>query len=144
MAQLVEQRPYKAKVGSSSLSGSTVVPPARTTGGERDDTRRDLRDCPTGAGAATYRRLVEIIAVPERDRFADTLRVVQSYVRSEPGAYSSLMDNARRDPEGTTLSLVALGAVLLDIAAGAFHMTPDEMLEKVAVGVAEGSEPALS
>lgn len=26
MAQLVEQRPYKAKVGSSSLSGSTVTP----------------------------------------------------------------------------------------------------------------------
>ncbi len=25
MAQLVEQRPYKAKVGSSSLSGSTEV-----------------------------------------------------------------------------------------------------------------------
>ena len=25
MAQLVEQRPYKAKVGSSSLSGSTTI-----------------------------------------------------------------------------------------------------------------------
>ncbi len=27
MAQLVEQRPYKAKVGSSSLSGSTELHP---------------------------------------------------------------------------------------------------------------------
>lgn len=36
MAQLVEQRPYKAKVGSSSLSGSTVTPgpglPVATSG----------------------------------------------------------------------------------------------------------------
>ena len=78
--------------------------------------------------------------MPERARFADTVRAVQAYVRSEPGAHSSLMDTARRDPEGTTLSLVALGAVLLDIAAGAFHLTPDEMLDKVAAGVAEGSE----
>lgn len=65
---------------------------------------------------------------------------MQAYVRSEPGAHTSLMETARRDPEGTTLSLVALGAVLLDIAAGAFHLTPDGMLDKVAAGVAEGSE----
>ncbi len=31
MAQLVEQRPYKAKVGSSSLSGSTATPRAGET-----------------------------------------------------------------------------------------------------------------
>lgn len=87
---------------------------------------------------------MESVPVPERDRFADTVRAVQAYVRSEPGAHSSLMDTARRDPEGTTLSLVALGAVLLDIAAGAFSMTPDEMLEKVAAGVTEGNDLARS
>ena len=87
---------------------------------------------------------MESVPVPERARFADTVRAVQAYVRSEPGAHSSLMDTARRDPEGTTLSLVALGAVLLDIAAGAFRLTPDEMLDKVAARVAEGSDLALS
>ena len=87
---------------------------------------------------------MESVPVPERARFEGTLRSVQAYVRSEPGAHSTLMETARRDPEGTTLSLVALGAVLLDIAAGAFHLTPDEMLEKVAAGVAEGGDPALS
>lgn len=82
--------------------------------------------------------------MPERARFADTVRAVQAYVRSEPGAHSSLMETARRDPEGPTLSLVPLGAVLLDIAAGAFQLTPDEMLDKVAAGVAEGSELTVS
>ena len=77
--------------------------------------------------------------VPDADRFTEALRAVQAYVRSEPGAHTSLMEAARRDPEGMTGSLVALGAVLLDIAAGAFRLTPDEMLEKVAAQVAEGS-----
>ena len=81
--------------------------------------------------------------MPDRARFADTVRAVQAYVRSEPGAHSSLMQTARRDPEGTTTSLVALGAVLLDIAAGAFRLTPDEMLDKVAARVAEGGELPL-
>lgn len=80
----------------------------------------------------------------DAQRFAQTLRAVQAYVRAEPGAHAALMDTARRDPEGTTLSLVALGQVLLDIAAGAFRLTPDEMLEKVAARVAEGSDLALS
>lgn len=82
--------------------------------------------------------------MPETARFSATLRAVQAYVRSEPGAHGSLMETARRDPEGTTTSLVALGAVLLDIAAGAFALTPDEMLEKVAAGVAEGGGLARS
>lgn len=77
-------------------------------------------------------------------RFAQTLRAVQAYVRSEPGANAALMETARRDPEGTTVSLVALGTVLLDIAAGAFRLTPDEMLDKVAVRVAEGNDLSLS
>lgn len=87
---------------------------------------------------------MESVPVPERARFAETVRAVQAYVRSEPGAHSSLMETARRDPEATTLSLVALGAVLLDIAAGAFQLTADEMLEKVAAGVAGGGDVALS
>lgn len=76
-------------------------------------------------------------------RFAETVRAVQAYVRSEPGAHSSLMAAAREDPEAMTASLVALGTVLLDIAAGAFHLTPDEMLDKVAARVAEGGEIEL-
>ena len=92
----------------------------------------------------TYRRGVETTTAPDHARFADTVRAVQAYVRSEPGAHSSLMEAARRDPEGTTTSLVALGALLLDIASGAFSLTPDEMLEKVAARVAEGSDLALS
>lgn len=64
-----------------------------------------------------------------------TVAHVQSYVRHEPGAYSALMQTARVDPEGTTTSLVALGAVLLDLAAGAFSMSPDEMLAKVSAQI---------
>ena len=72
--------------------------------------------------------------------FTDTVALVQAYVRSEPGAHSRLMHAARTDPEGMTTSLVALGAVLLDISAGAFSLTPDEMLDKVAARVAEESD----
>lgn len=87
---------------------------------------------------------METAAQLDRARFAETVRAVQAYVRSEPGAHSSLMSAARSDPEATTTSLVALGTVLLDIAAGAFHLTPDEMLEKVAAKVAEGGELPLA
>ncbi len=83
MAQLVEQRPYKAKVGSSSLSGSTS----------------------RGVGS----RLLD----PGRLRAA--LRVVRSLSWRPPRP-------------------------LLDIAAGAFSLTPDELLDKVAVRVADGSD----
>lgn len=79
----------------------------------------------------------------EHARLAETVRAVQAYVRSEPGAHGRLMAAARQDPEAVTASLVALGTVLLDIAAGAFHLTPDEMLEKVATRVAEGQEIQL-
>jgi hypothetical protein len=87
---------------------------------------------------------VESSTSTEHARLADTVRAVQAYVRSEPGAHSRLMDSARSDPEGTTSSLVALGTVLLDIAAGAFSLTPDEMLEKVASRLGEGGGLALS
>lgn len=86
---------------------------------------------------------MEITSPPDHARFAETVRAVQAYVRSEPGAHSRLMAAARNDPEVTTSSLVALGTVLLDIAAGAFHLTPDEMLDKVAERVAEGGELPL-
>ena len=87
---------------------------------------------------------MDTTTAPDPAHFAQTLRAVQAYVRAEPGAHSALMATARRDPEGTTTSLVALGAVLLDIAAGAFRLTPDEMLDKVAARVAEGSGLAMS
>ena len=69
-----------------------------------------------------------------------TVAHVQAYVRSEPGAYTALMETANEDPEGTTTSLVALGAVLLDLAAGAFHLSPDEMLAKVSAQISSHTE----
>ena len=63
--------------------------------------------------------------------FTSTVERVQAYVRSEPGAWASVAAQARTDPEGTTGSLLALGTVLLDIAAQAFDLSPDEMLDKV-------------
>ena len=86
---------------------------------------------------------METPRLPDHDRFRSTVLAVQAYVRSEPGAHSALMTAAREDPEGMTESLVALGTVLLDIAAGAFHLTPDEMLGKVAARVAEGEQITL-
>ncbi|MCU1589672.1 MAG: hypothetical protein JWP11_928 [Frankiales bacterium] len=72
---------------------------------------------------------------PDLAAFTRTVAHVQSYVRAEPGAYSSLITAAEADPAGTTTSLVALGAVLLDIAAGAFSLSADEMLAKVSAGI---------
>jgi hypothetical protein len=63
--------------------------------------------------------------------FADTVARVQAYVRSEPGAWASLSEIARAEPERTTRALLTLGTVLLDIAADAFDLTADEMLDKV-------------
>ena len=75
---------------------------------------------------------------PDPDVFARHLQLVQAYVKSAPGSHSALMDAARTEPEQVTMSIVALGAVLLDIAAGAFHLTPEQMLDKVAQSI-EGS-----
>lgn len=72
---------------------------------------------------------------PDLPSFTRTVAHVQAYVRREPGAFSALMTSAHDDPAGTTISLVALGAVLLDIAAGAFSLSPDEMLAKVSAGI---------
>lgn len=79
------------------------------------------------------------VTLPDRGpgpaSFVRTVASVKAYVRSEPGAYRSLVTAAQADPEGTTMSLVALGAVLLDLAAGAFNLSPDEMLAKVAAQI---------
>lgn len=75
--------------------------------------------------------------------FATTVEQVQGFVRHEPGAWSRLAASAREDPEGTTRALLALGTVLLDIAAGAFRLTPDQVLEKVAASAAELEEVDL-
>lgn len=81
------------------------------------------------------------LAEQEQDAqaFAATVARVQAYVRQEPGAWSRLAESARSDPEGTTRALLSLGTVLLDIAAGAFTLSPDEVLQKVASSI-EGSE----
>jgi len=79
---------------------------------------------------------------PDLASFTQTVAHVQSYVRSEPGAYAALMATAHEDPAGTTTSLVALGAVLLDLAAGAFSLTPDEMLAKVSAGISGHADPS--
>ncbi len=98
---------------------------------------------PRRARGPSYRGGVETTSLPDAASFTKAVRAVQAYVRSEPGAHGRLMAAAREDPELVTSSLVALGAVLLDIAAGAFELTPDEMLEKVAARVAEGTDITL-
>ena len=82
-------------------------------------------------------------ASPDAQVFATTVDLVQAYVRREPGAWSSMSEAARTDPEGTTRALLALGTVLLDIAAGAFRLTPEQVLEKVAASAAELEEGDL-
>jgi hypothetical protein len=84
------------------------------------------------------------VPAPDPARFGETVALVQSYVRSEAGAHTALMSAAQRDPEGMTHDLVALGAVLLDIAAGAFRLSPDEVLDKVAATVADGPDVATA
>jgi hypothetical protein len=63
--------------------------------------------------------------------FARTVEAVSAYVRSEPGAWTSVAALVREDPEGAMRSMLALGAVLLDISAAAYELSPDEMLAKV-------------
>ena len=74
---------------------------------------------------------------PDPAALSQHLELVQAYVRSRPGARAALMTAAQADPEGVTTSIVALGTVLLDIAAGAFALTTDQMLDKLAEGVAQ-------
>ena len=79
-------------------------------------------------------RIVSELA-PDPETFSRHFSLVEAYVKSRPGSHTALMAAAREDPEGMTTSIVALGAVLLDIAAGAFRLTPEEMLDKVAENV---------
>jgi hypothetical protein len=88
------------------------------------------RDVPYGPPVDT-----SLPHAPDLLSFSRTVGHVQAYVRSEPGAYAALLATAQTDPAGTTSSLLALGAVLLDIAAGAFSLSPDEMLAKVSAGI---------
>lgn len=77
------------------------------------------------------RSLEQVEYVPEPEAFGRAVDLMTAYVRREDGAYTRLIAAAHEDPEAMTQSLIALGAVLLDIAAGAFRLTPDEMLVKV-------------
>lgn len=80
-------------------------------------------------------RIVTELA-PDPVAFGRHVQLVQAYVRAQPHSHAALMEAARQDPEGMTVSIVTLGAVLLDIAAGAFRLTPEEMLDKLADKVA--------
>ena len=75
------------------------------------------------------------LLAPDPDTFGRHFSLVQDYVQARPGSHAALMDTAREEPEEMTMSIVALGAVLLDIAAGAFRLTPEQMLDKVAQGI---------
>ena len=80
-------------------------------------------------------RIVTDLA-PDPVAFGRHFALVQAYVRAQPQSHAALMEAAREDPEGMTTSIVTLGAVLLDIAAGAFALTPEAMLDKLADKVA--------
>jgi hypothetical protein len=73
--------------------------------------------------------------VPDLALFREHFALVDGFVQGRPGARTALLAAARRDPEGVTTSIVALGAVLLDVAAGAFGLAPEQMLAKVGQGI---------
>ncbi len=77
---------------------------------------------------------------PDAEAFSRHFGLVQDYVLARPGALSALMKEAEADPTRVTASIVSLGAVLLDVAAGAFHLDPAAMLEKVGAMVTELSD----
>jgi hypothetical protein len=86
------------------------------------------------------------VVAPDPDTFGRHFSLVQDFVSSHPGSQAALLDTAREEPEAMTMSIVALGAVLLDIAAGAFRLTPEQMLDKVAQGIhrlRDDERPAL-
>ena len=82
--------------------------------------------------------------VPDPATFGRHVVLVQDFVSRRPGAQAALMRAAREEPEAVTASIVTLGAVLLDIAAGAFGLAPEAMLEKVAARVREVIEEPAS
>lgn len=76
-------------------------------------------------------RLVQDLA-PDPVIFGHHFELVRDYVASKPGSHAAMMEAARDTPEAMTNSVVALGAVLLDIAAGAHGLTPSAMLDRLA------------
>jgi hypothetical protein len=100
---------------------------------------------PVGGLACPSVARVETPTAPRPDpaSFTRTVAQVQSYVRSDAGAYTALLTSAEQDPAGTTMSLLALGAVLLDLAAGAFSLTSDEMLAKVSAGILQHADSTV-
>ncbi len=69
---------------------------------------------------------------PDPVLFRRHFALVRDYVASTPGSHAAMMEAARETPEDMTNSVVALGAVLLDIAAGAHGLTPSAMLDRLA------------
>jgi hypothetical protein len=76
------------------------------------------------------RRAYEL--APDPILFRRHFALVRDYVASTAGSHAAMMEAARATPEAMTNSVVALGAVLLDIAAGAHGLTPSEMLDRLA------------
>jgi hypothetical protein len=93
---------------------------------------------PVSAITSEYCRFVERVSAelaPSPEILTHHLRLVQEYMRGKPGSHQALMAAAGQEPEEITMSIVALAAVLLDIAAGAFQLTPEQMLDKVALSI---------
>lgn len=76
-------------------------------------------------------RLVQDLA-PDPASFRAHFGLVRDYVAGTPGSHAALMAAARDSPEAMTNSVVALGAVLLDLAAEAHHLSPTAMLDRLA------------
>ena len=79
-------------------------------------------------------------ASSEADLLAVTVQRVQAYVRGEPAGWTALAQAVQDDAEGTTRALLALSTVLLDISAGAFALSPVEVLEKVSGNIARSEQ----
>lgn len=80
---------------------------------------------------AFVERLVQDLA-PDPASFSAHFALVRAYVAGTPGSHAAMMAAARENPEAMTNSVVALGAVLLDLAAEAHHLTPTAMLDRLA------------
>ena len=68
---------------------------------------------------------------PDPARLARYMRLVQSYVHEEDGSRSALVQAAQEDPEAMTVSLVAVGMVLLDLASAPLELDPLVLLDRL-------------
>lgn len=91
-------------------------------------------------GADVERPLQDL--APDPVSFRAHFALVRDYVAGTPGSHAAMMTAARQAPEAMTNSVVALGAVLLDIAAEAHHLTPSAMLDRLADIVSQVVEDA--